>query len=166
MQAKTIDADEFARRAQQMRGKLYRMAYCYVKNEQDALDIVSEAVYKGYTRRGQLKDPALFDTWLTRIVINCALDHCRVSGRTVPLEDVASFLPASDELPVEERVDLYTALDRLPPDEKTLIILKYFEDKRFLDIATLLGISENTVKTRFYRAMGRLRAQYTEGEAT
>ena len=54
----TIRPSEYARLVQQRQARLYRMAFCYVKNQQDALDIVSEAVCRGLTHLGQLKDRA------------------------------------------------------------------------------------------------------------
>lgn len=157
----TLSAAAYAERAQALRGKLYRMAFCYVKNEQDALDIVSDAVMKGYLKRESLKEPAYFETWMTRIVINCALDLVRGTARqTLPESELAEIPAPETGAGIEERIDLYAALDTLPAEEKTLIILKFFEDQRFSDIARTLGIPENTAKTRLYRALARLRAQF------
>lgn len=72
-----MDQQEFARRWQDGQQKFYRMAWCYVKNEHDALDIVGEAAYRGLKSLHTLQEPAYFDTWMTRIVINAAIDHLR-----------------------------------------------------------------------------------------
>ena len=148
----------YAQQVQSLREKLYRIAYCYVKNEQQALDIVSSAVYKGYLARSTLQDSRYFATWMTRIVIHCALDHCRKEHVEIPLEEANERISESDFTP-EDRMDLYAALDTLSSDDKTLIILKYFEDFRFCDIAKLMQLPESTVKTRMYRILKYLRIQ-------
>ena len=68
-------------------------------------------------------------------------------------------LPAREEdLSVDDRLDLYQALNTLQPDERTLIILKYFEDRSFREIAETLKLPESTVKTRLYRIIGKLKS--------
>jgi len=54
--------------------KLYRIAYLYVKKEEDALDVVQETIYKAFISIKQLKDAAYFSTWITRILINTAIN--------------------------------------------------------------------------------------------
>ncbi|MED3648328.1 sigma-70 family RNA polymerase sigma factor [Halalkalibacterium halodurans] len=63
--------------------KLYKIAYSYVKNEQDALDIVQDAIIKGYKSFHKLKEKKYFSTWITRIVINSAIDHIRKSKNVI-----------------------------------------------------------------------------------
>lgn len=69
------------------RDKLYRFAYCYVKNEDDALDILSEAVYKGYISFHKLRDEKYFETWMIRIIINCANDFLKKNLKMFILYD-------------------------------------------------------------------------------
>lgn len=69
-----MDKFEFAQRFQADKAKYYRIAYSYVKNEHDALDVMGEASYKALRSLKALKTPEYFSSWMTRIVINCALD--------------------------------------------------------------------------------------------
>ena len=62
-----------------------------------------------------------------------------------------------DAVSIDERIDLYQALNTLHPEEKTLIILKYFEDRSFREIAETMKLPESTVKTRLYRTIGKLK---------
>ncbi|MEJ8304474.1 sigma-70 family RNA polymerase sigma factor [Saccharibacillus sacchari] len=157
--------EQFSEQLTGIREKLYRLAYCYVKNEQEALDIVSEATYKGFLAYGKAQSVTYFDTWMSRIVINAAIDHIRRSKRSVSIEDYGKELVASEpSTSTEEKLDLYEALDRLVPDEKTYIILKFFTDMSFREMAEVLDISENTVKSKFYRILNKLKAQLIEGE--
>ena len=82
-----MDKNEFAKRLQEQKTKYYRIAYSYVKNEHDALDIIGEATYKGLKELHTLKQPEYFDTWMTRIVINAAIDYIRKNTRLVYCEE-------------------------------------------------------------------------------
>ena len=61
--------------------ELYRLAYCYVKTETDALDIVQEAAYKAFKNCGKVREPAYLKTLICSIVINTALDFIRSRDR-------------------------------------------------------------------------------------
>lgn len=157
--------ERFSEQLTGIREKLYRLAYCYVKNEQEALDIVSEATYKGFLAYRKAQSVTYFDTWMSRIVINAAIDHIRRSKRSVSIEDYGKELVSSEQgASTEDKVDLYDALDQLEPDEKAYIILKFFTDLSFREMAEVLEVSENTVKSRFYRILNKLKAQLVEGE--
>ncbi len=156
---KHIDPDTFAALLQRSKEKLYRVAYCYVKNEQDALDVIGDATYKGLQRLDSLRESAYFDTWMTRIVINTAIDHMRKHARYSVCEDeVLETLPAGQTVSEPEAtLDLYAALDALSEKDRTCIILKYFEGYTFAEIAELTREAEATVKSRLYRSLTKMR---------
>ncbi|XOI98623.1 sigma-70 family RNA polymerase sigma factor [Paenibacillus polymyxa] len=157
--------DQFSEKITVIQNKLYRLAYCYVKNEQEALDIVSEAVYKGYIAYGKMESMTYFDSWMSRIVINTAIDHIRRNQRVTYMEDHAQeFVAAERGASMEEKMDLYDALDRLVPEDRAYIILKFFGNMRFREIAEVLSLSENTVKSKFYRIINKLKMDLIEGE--
>ncbi len=92
-----MDKHDYAGRLQTDRARYYhRIAYSYVKNRQDALYIVGEAAYKGLEKLQTLKTPELFRTWMTRIVVNCAIDFIRKNSRVVSLDDAA---PEPEDVP-------------------------------------------------------------------
>lgn len=144
------------------RQRFYRIAYSYVKNEQEALDIVSEAAYKGLVHIRDLREPDYFRTWMTRIVINTALDMIKKNSRQVAFEDYMLEEEAPEPLEREIKFDLYTALDALGAEDKTLVVLKYFEGYSFKDISDLLEIPESTVKSKVYRCLEWMR-KFMEG---
>jgi len=152
---------EYAQRVQAGRGRYYRMAYCYVKNEQDALDIVSEAVYRGLSSLHQLKQADYFDTWMTRIVINTALTHLRKTADRRPAgNEPPENLPAEESaLSAEASLDLYEALELLEPDERSLVVLRFFEERSFREMAKILELPEPTVKSQLYRVLRKLKAR-------
>ena len=75
---------------------LYRMAFLYVRQEQDALDVVQESILKAYKSLKTLREPEYFRTWLTKIVINTAQDTLRARQRTAPLEEELTCPPQRD----------------------------------------------------------------------
>ena len=157
---------EYARRIQEREQRLYRLAFCYVKHQQDALDIVSESVYRGLTHLHQLREPEQFDAWMDRIVVHAALYHLRKKGRVqLADEEKMSLVPADETaLSWEESMDLYGALDLLSPEERSYILLRFFREYSFREMSEILGQPESTVKSRLYRILGKLRSRLTEGE--
>lgn len=160
---KHIGKYEFAELMVNNRQSFYRIAYSYMKNEQDALDIISEATYKGLKNIKTLKEPNYFKTWMTRIIINTALEYIRKNSRQVAFEDRMLSENHESTLDLEIEFDLYTALDALGAEDKSFIILKYFEEYSFKDIANLLNIPESTVKSKVYRCLATMRS-YMEVE--
>ena len=81
--AKRGDEKAFQELIHHEKNKLYRMAYIYVKNENDALDIVQDAIYKAFICIKSLKNPQYFSTGFTRILINSALDFIKKNERII-----------------------------------------------------------------------------------
>ena len=160
-----ITRDEFADRWAASREKFYRFAYCYVKNENDALEILSEATYRAFCALDSLRRPEYFDTWMCRILIRCACDFLRQQRRCVPCGE----LPEDAGQPPEQeaadtRMDVYRLMDALPAEERSLLILKFFEEKTFEEIADITEQPVSTVKSRIYRSLARLRRTQEGGE--
>lgn len=141
--------------------KYYRIAYSYTFQEQDAMDIVQESVYRAILKSDTLKQPAYADTWICRIVMNEAIRFLeKYRGRTI----------AMDELPEEgvndqiEDLDLRQALEKLDSEERAIVVLKYFEEEKLKTIAQIMDLNLNTVKSKLYRAVDKLK-RYMEGGA-
>ena len=114
--------------------KLYRLAFSYMKNEQDAMDVVQESVYKAMKNARQVKDEKYIKTWLWRITINTAVDATRKQSKFVSDEQVAEE-GREDHY---EDMDVLNALETLDERERKVIILKYFEEWTIGDIAAML----------------------------
>jgi len=160
--AKKGDGDAFYELIQPKKEKLYRIAYCYTKNEDDALDIVSEAICKALTSIKGLKNPEYFHTWLTRIVINCSINHTRKAGRLMHEMGDIPDIAAVEGIDREGRLDLYNAIDSLDSKRKSIIILKYIEDLTIVQIAEILNIPVGTVKSCLNKALKELRISLGE----
>ena len=134
------------------------MAYSYVHSENDAQDIVQEAAYKAIYHAKKLKDPDFADTWICRIVINEAMNYIKKNKKTyVELEEVDV---GREE--VYEDVDLRAAIDRLSPKDKTIIVLRFFEDMSLEQIAEICDENVNTIKSRLYRTLKKLKIDLQE----
>ena len=72
-----MDRQQFTERARKLEARLYRIGYGLLREEQDRMDAVQEALLKAWRYCGHLKDDAYFDTWLTRIFINVRVDSAR-----------------------------------------------------------------------------------------
>ena len=141
--------------------RFYRLAYSYVHNEADALDVVQESACKAITQCKNLKDTEKLLPWLCRIVVNTSLDLLRSQVKEQPTEE----LPETATVDKYEEFDLKEALNRLEPKNCTIIILRYFEDIKIEDIALVVDENVNTVKARLYRSLKKLRVQL-DGTAT
>jgi RNA polymerase sigma-70 factor, ECF subfamily len=89
--AKRGNSKAFQKIIEAEKEKLYRMAYLYVKNESDAIDIVHETIYKAFISIKNLKETDYFSTWLMRILINTALDFIKKNKRIIPAEKLDRF---------------------------------------------------------------------------
>jgi RNA polymerase sigma-70 factor, ECF subfamily len=148
----------FCQLVEERKESIYRIAYSYVRNKEDALDIVSESVYKAYVSIGHLQNPRHFQTWFTRILINNAINHIQKNKKLFPLDEGIAVKQQAGSVSSEETIDLYRAIDGLPAKERMVIILMYVEGFTLTEIADLLKCPLGTVKTRLNRALKTLRA--------
>lgn len=162
IRARSGDDNAFTDLISERKEMLYRIAFTYVKNKEDALDIVGETIYKAYISMKKLKEPQFFYTWLTRILINCAMDHIRKHKRIVPIENEIAGYEALNGRDSVELLDLYNAVDRLEPKYKTIVILKYFQDFTLVQISEVLECPVGTVKTHLHKALKELRFELKE----
>lgn len=137
------------------RNKCYRIAFSYLKNEQDALDVVSESYLKALKNLDKIQDYQFSTTWLVRIVINTAIDHLRKSKKFISTEIAEDY--SNEEIYSREEIfELSQALEHLPTELKTVILLRFFEDLKIAEIAEVLEIPLSTVKHRLYSALEKL----------
>lgn len=136
---------------------IYRLAYSYVKNPDDALDMVQESICKGFLSLDYLKNPKAVRTWFYRIVVNTSLDFIRKSKREVTVDEEYLINNAPGNSDNYSDIDLARALDKLPDNYRAIIILRYFEDLKLNEIAQILDININTIKTRLYKGLELLR---------
>lgn len=146
------------------RDRFYLLAYSYVKNEQDALDIVQDSIQKALTNLHTLQDQAQIKSWFYTIVVRTSIDFLRRHKRITSIADEAVLSISEQVNDVYEDSDLHNALDQLPDIYREVIILRYFEDLKIGDVAKALDINTNTVKSRLYKALKILKIELQEHE--
>jgi RNA polymerase sigma-70 factor (ECF subfamily) len=141
---------------------VYRLAYSYVKNQEDALDIVQEAIHKAFASAESLKTTASMKSWFYRIVVNTSLDFLRKHKKLQVVDEtmLEAMDPGSED--VYANMDLEMALEELPTMYRSVITLRYFEDLKIDEIAEVLNENISTIKTRLYQALRLLRIRMTE----
>lgn len=135
----------------------YRLAFAYVHNEADAMDIVQEGAYRAMLKADDLREVRFAGTWVYRIMINEAKKFLRNNRKETG--ELDENLAAEG---VYRDIDLEEAVEKLPEAERTLIILRFYEDKQLSEIAEILQENLNTVKSRLYRVLRKLREELAE----
>ncbi|MBQ6446012.1 MAG: RNA polymerase sigma factor [Bacillus sp. (in: Bacteria)] len=141
------------------KASFYRFAYSYVRNQEDALDIVQDSIHKALKKQHQLKDISMMKSWFYRIVATTSLDFLRKRKRWHVTDDENLEILASSSVDTYKNLDLEQAINQLPPSYKTIVILRFFEDLKLEEIASVLGENINTVKTKLYKALKILRIE-------
>jgi RNA polymerase sigma-70 factor (ECF subfamily) len=144
---------------------LYRYAYRLTGSASDAEDLTQEAFCKAQLCYSQLRDAGRAKAWLFSILRNEYLHRVRANGnhREVSLEGVGDLAePASDPPPEIDSERLQQALLELPETFRTPIILYYFEDFSYRDIAEQMDLPLGTVMSRLARAKAHLRGRLAQ----
>ena len=139
--------------------KYYRVAFSYVKNESDALDVVQESAYKAIKQCNKVKETQYIETWLYRIVVNTSLDILRKQRHLSECEydDVKESAVYQED--VIQKNDVKEMLNVLNHDERTIVILRFLEDLKLEQISDILDENVNTVKSKLYRALKKMKIQ-------
>ena len=152
-----LTEQEYMRRAEALKGKLYRTAALMLGSESAAVDAVDEAFYKGFRSYKKLRQPEFFDTWLTRILINVCNTELRRRKRELSVAELPETAREDfDALPLKE------AVRSLPKDLREVIILRYFTGLTLEETAKALDIPRGTVTSRQKKALGLLRLELAD----
>lgn len=143
--------------------KFYRLAYSYVHDREEAMDVVQNAIVKALEKHEGIREASAIKTWFYRVLVNESLNNLSRKKREVNWEP-EEFL----DIPAEELShpddDLYEQIDRLPSNIKTVIMLRFYEDLTLEEIAKVTGKSLSTVKYRLYAGLKKLRVFLKEEE--
>ena len=151
------DSAAFVTIAQGVHERLYHIASVYLCNETLACEAVDETMFRAWKAISRLRRPEYFDTWITRILINC----CNAISRKSTREVLNGEMPDAgfqeyDSLPIRD------AVERLPHDLRMVIALRFFSDLSIIETASILNLPEGTVKTRQRKALALLRVELEE----
>ena len=145
----------------------YRLAAVVLGDPVEAEDATHDAVVRAWSSFGALRDPASFDAWFQRIVVNTCRDRMRRGRvrRSLPLASDLPGLPAVADAAqgAPERDALARALERLTPDHRMVVVLRFYADLPIEAIAQHLGEPSGTIRSRLHHALRSLRAAYDAG---
>jgi len=158
--------------------RIYRVALSYLRDPDDALDVVQETFVKAFQNAGRWDARAEVGSWLTRIGINQAIDRYRRKKRRrqseEPMDDGGDHDARwSDAAPSPEReaigretgARIARALRVLPERQRAIVVLRHYDEMSLEEIARTLDLSLGTVKSSLHRALHRLRERLGEGRA-
>jgi RNA polymerase sigma-70 factor (ECF subfamily) len=160
------------------RSMVYRVAYQFAGNHHDAEDIAQEVFIKVYRSLDRFRQDAQLTSWMYRIVMNACIDHRRrhQPAGAAPFGEEAEqkMLNTPEEAPDPEEQayagELGTVLEaeiqRLPPGQRLVFIMRHHQGLKLGEIARSLGLAEGTVKRQLHAAVHRLRHALTTAHVT
>ncbi len=155
-----MDERFFTSEVKGMERTLYRVAYSYLRSDEDAADVVQDALLKGWEKRGTLREEQYFRTWLTRILINACKARLRNRHIELPLTEAA----ASSQDISHYEFYLRDAMADMDIKYRIPLTLFYLDGFSMKEIAQMLGLPEGTVKSRISRAKDQLRSLLKDEE--
>lgn len=147
--------------------KIIKLVYRYVRDPDEAMDVAQEAFIKAYKAIPRFRGESAFYTWIYRIAINTAKNHLVASGRRPPTGDIDAqeaeqydsaaglkeyATPEHVLLKDEIQETIARAIDELPDDLRTAIILRELEGLSYEEIAQTMECPIGTVRSRIFRA--------------
>ena len=137
--------------------KFYRLAFSYVKNKDDALDVVQNSVCKALDHYESLRNEEAVKTWFYRILVNESVHFLNRRKREVLSgEDYDEQIPYYEKR-YEAEDDLEAQIDRLEEDVQKIIRLRFYEELSLKEISQVMELNLNTVKAKLYRGLKLLK---------
>ena len=152
-----MDARTFAHASEEYAARLYTVAHRLLGNRADAEDAVQRALLKAFEARESYAPRWALSTWLYRVLTNVCIDELR-RRRRVPPEPLPSRRAGTQV----DRVDLTRALATVPREARVLLALHYVNGLSYRELAAILGISVNTVKSQLARGKAILKRALEE----
>jgi RNA polymerase sigma-70 factor, ECF subfamily len=155
----TERAEAFLRLADHHLDAAYRLARAILRDASEAQDATHDAFEQAWRKWSTLRDPARFEAWFDRILVNACRDRLR-SAKRQPT-DISAEVAISSGDPYGQAHDrdvLANAIATLPPEHRIVVALRYYRDLPIESIAARLGIPEGTVNSRLHYALKRLHA--------
>jgi RNA polymerase sigma-70 factor, ECF subfamily len=149
------DPDAFGTLVRRHSDRLWAVALRTLGDREEAADAVQDALVSAFRAADRFRGDSAVTTWLHRIVVNACLD--RVRRRAVrPTVELPPYDIAGPEIDTDTVLDVQSALQQLPTEQRTAIVLVDMEGFSVADAADILGIPVGTVKSRCARGRARL----------
>lgn len=157
--AQREDKEAFVELMERNKQAMYKTAKGYLDSEEDIADAMQETILSCYENIGNLKERRYFKTWLIRILINKCNDILRKNQKYCLLEE---FPEAGEVCRSTENLEFEEMINALDEKYKIILLLYYAEGFRIREIAQILDLSENTVKTRLARGRRLFSREYEQ----
>ena len=149
-----MSKEEFTAFAEKYMDTIYRVAYSWTKNSDDANDVTQDVLIQLYKTTKEFESDSHIKNWLIKVTVN----QCKMLFRSPwsKMEDIGEY---ADTLGFEEEshLDLFQAVMQLDKKYRVPILLFYYEGYSTAEIASILGIPEKTVSIRLFRAKAKLK---------
>jgi RNA polymerase sigma-70 factor (ECF subfamily) len=165
----TDRAQAFLRLADDHLDAAYRLARAILHDATDAQDATHDAFEQAWRKWSTLRDPARFEPWFDRILVNTCRDRLRSARRQATDISVEVAMASGDHIgQANDRDLLANAIASLSPDHRVVVALRYYRDLPVEEIARRLGIPAGTVQSRLHYALKRLHSEIdtADGEET
>lgn len=147
-EARQGDAEAFTRLMRSQMQAMYKVARAILDEEEDVADAIAETILTCWEKLGQLKDPAFFCTWMTRILINKCKDILRKKRKVSFMAEVPEIAVHDDAY---ENAEWKGVLESLGERYRLVMVLYYVEGFQAREIGEILELPESTVRTRLAR---------------
>jgi RNA polymerase sigma-70 factor (ECF subfamily) len=142
--------------------RVYAFVSRRVRNRQEAQDLTSQVFERALANLHRFEWRGTpFAAWLYRMASNAIADHYQAKSRELPIQDPP--ITDAELAQVEHRAMLSRCIDRLPAEQRRVVILRFFEERSIREIAGHIGKSEGAVKQLQWRALQKLRADMNHG---
>lgn len=161
-------ADGLQDQLEQIRPRLYRLAYSWSHNTALADDLVQETLIKALKNANQLRDPALLNSWLFSILANCWRDHFRQHKDMDDIDELEDYKYAHEVTPDNIHAQsqviarVRNAVSKLPLGQRQVLTLVDLEELSYIEVASILDIPIGTVMSRLCRARQTLKTLLQE----
>lgn len=158
-EAFTIIADHYG-------GLLLRTAYLLVHDEEAAKDVVQDTLLLAWKNMSKLREPSFLRAWLLKIVVNQSISlKRRLARKTALLREqlIGKYIEQSIQIAdfqrgrIEDTLDVLLAIERLPINQRVVLVLFYYHRMTMPEIANMLGVAENTLRKRLQAALEKVR---------
>ena len=151
---------DFEQQFLQLERNLYLTALSILRNQEDAKDAVQEAIYYAYRKQNSLINKSAFKAWITKIVIN---ESYKIFHKRKQFVDIDEFDPLCFDSAKDSDLVFFDLISKLKKKtDKTIVILKFYNDFSLKQISELLKIPISTVKSRYYRALNKIKSEMEE----
>ncbi len=160
------DKEWFISGVMEYQDRMYRIAFNMLRNEEDAKDVLQDALLRAYSNLDSLRDPERFRPWIMQILVNCARDACKKRSRAsvIYLDDSADFMLGSqnDSESALDSMWLQDGIRQLDEKSRMILLLYYFEEMDIRDVSRIMDMTVSAVKVRLLRARQKLKKLLSE----